>query len=263
VKPDVVLGVVGQFPFEEASGWPVAGEVGQRVVAERSVLVVHSGCGGKSSDDDAGWRGIPTDVSCVVADQRVCLRHRRWLGGFTDPATDQHDLTALPEIVAAQRRHYRLIRRLGAEAGRNAIYSATHIIDRWRDQEQLVERQRNRIDARLNSLGTSAADRHAYAALVNYQAVVTLATVLAEPRWTAIASADHRADRLLFEREVADRLGLPPIGSTAGDPLVSWEEGQALVRRQRLHRNLHYRGPEVWLSGLTALSAAWPGRLVP
>lgn len=245
--------MVGQLPVKLASVSSLSGRL----------LVVHSGCGGKSSDDDAGRRGSPTDVSCVVADQRVCLRHRRWLGGLTDPATDQHDLTALPEIVAAQRRHYRLIRRHGAEAGRNAIYWATHIIDRWRDQEQLVERQRNRIDARLNSRGTSAADRHAHAALVNYQAVVTLATVLAEPRWTAIASADHRADRLLFEREVADRLGLPPIGSTAGDPLVSWEEGQALVRRQRLHRNLHYRGPEVWLSGLTALSAAWPGRLVP
>jgi hypothetical protein len=143
--------VVGQLPVKLASVSSLSGRL----------LVVHSGCGGKSSDDDAGRRGIPTDVSCVVADQRVCLRHRRWLGGLTDPATDQHDLTALPEIVAAQRRHYRLIRRHGAEAGRNAIYWATHIIDRWRDQEQLVERPRNRIDARLNPRGTSAADRHA------------------------------------------------------------------------------------------------------
>jgi hypothetical protein len=51
-----------------------------------------------------------------------------------------------------------------------------------------------------------------------------------------------------FDREVARRLGLARPGFGAGDPLVSWQDGQALIRRQRLHQQPDYRGPEVWLS---------------
>jgi hypothetical protein len=50
-------------------------------------------------------RGIPTDVLCVAVDQRVCQRHRRWLGGphrprrrstRSDRATQGHRCTATP-----------------------------------------------------------------------------------------------------------------------------------------------------------------------
>lgn len=90
-------------------------------------------------------------------------------------------------------------------------------------------------------------DAH-FLATINYPDVVTLATLLADPHWSAIANADRPADRLPFELEVARRLNLPPIGSFHGDPLVSWEEGQALVRRHQLNQQPGYHGPEIWLS---------------
>jgi hypothetical protein len=86
--------------------------------------------------------------------------------------------------------------------------------------------------------------------MVDYPEVATLATLLADPHWRSIASADHRADRLPFELEAARRLNLAPIESVVGDRFVPWEEGQALARRSRLNQQPGYRGPEVWLSAL-------------
>lgn len=100
--------------------------------------------------------------------------------------------------------------------------------------------------------------------MVNYPEVVTLADLLASENWRAIASADHRRDRLPFDREVVRRLNLAPVGFSPGDPLVSWQEGEALIRRQRLHQQPGYRGPEVWLSEPGELlhehfaAATWP-----
>jgi hypothetical protein len=196
-------------------------------------------------------RGIPTDALCVAVDQRVCQRHRRWLGGLTDPVGDQHDLTALPKVIVAQRRHHSLIRRHGAERGRAAISSAAAIIDSWNERGVLSEGRHHWTGTRLSAGSGWQDDLGADAsrfAMVRYPDTVTLATLLADPHWSALASADRRADRLPFELEVARRLQLPCIGSADGDPLVSWEEGQALARRWRLHQQPGYRGPEVWLS---------------
>jgi len=63
-----------------------------------------------------------------------------------------------------------------------------------------------------------------------------------------IASADHRRDRVRFDREVACRLGLATAGFDANDPLVWWQDAEALVRRRHLHQQPGYRGPEVWLA---------------
>jgi hypothetical protein len=200
-------------------------------------------------------RGIPTDVWCVAVDQRVCLRHRRWLGGLTEEPGDQHDLTPVPEITAAQRRHRRLIRRRGTETGRAAIGDAATIIAGWSEPDQLHERRQCRIDSLLatRSDHTEPLERRvepSVLAMVDYPEVATLATLLADPHWRSIASADHRADRLPFELEAARRLNLAPIESVVGDRFVPWEEGQALARRSRLNQQPGYRGPEVWLSAL-------------
>ena len=52
-------------------------------------------------------RGIPGLVVCTIAHhEAVCQRHRRWLHG-----DDQHDLQHLPEVLQANLRHRRIVRR--------------------------------------------------------------------------------------------------------------------------------------------------------
>ncbi len=198
-------------------------------------------------------RGIPTDVQCVAPDLRVCRRHRRWLGGLTDPIGEQHDLTGLPEVATAQRRHHHLVRRRGAAPARAAIGAATTIIDSWNEHGVITDRQQRCTEAwqlttsrGISGSGWPAEQR--LRAMFSYPDVVTLAALLADPRWSTIASADLRPDRLQFEVEVARTLHLPNVRPVGGDPLVMWEETQALARRWRLHQKPGYRGPEVWLS---------------
>jgi hypothetical protein len=191
-------------------------------------------------------RGIAAAVYCVDPDQRVCHRHRRWLGGPGEDA-DQHDLSGLPEVLAAQRRHHRLLRRHGTETARSALYWATKIIDGWTERGERGGHRERRL-ARLPGSGVFPEPERSVLRMVNYAEVVTLAGLLASESWRAIASADHRRDRLTFDREVARRLNLAPTGFAPDDPLVSWQEAEALARRRRLHQQPGYRGPEVWLS---------------
>lgn len=192
-------------------------------------------------------RGITGDVLCVDVDQHVCRRHRRWLGGPLEQATDQHDLTALPEVLHAQRRHHRLLRRHGTDPARTAIYWATTIVDGWTARGTWGEHRTGRL-ARLPHDTNVQEPDGSVLRMVNYPEVVTLADLLASERWRTIVSADYRRDRWPFDREVARRLDLVVIGFAPEDPLVSWEEGEALARRRRLHQQPGYRGPGVWMS---------------
>jgi hypothetical protein len=49
----------------------------------------------------------------LSVEDNVCLRHQVWIGPDADSYDQQLDLRALPEIVQAQTRHRRLIRRRG------------------------------------------------------------------------------------------------------------------------------------------------------
>lgn len=193
-------------------------------------------------------RGICGDVFCVNPDQRVCRRHRRWLGGLLDNTTSQHDVTALPDVISAQRRHDRVLRRHAADRGRDAIHWASTIVDGWTERGEWAEHRQRRLAAHLAvNPGNTALDT-SMLRMANYPEVVALAGVLASGHWLAIASADYRRDRLRFELEVARRLKLAQAGFGSGDPLVTWQEGQAHVRRLQLHQQPGYRGPEVWLA---------------
>ena len=191
-------------------------------------------------------RGITGDVYCADVDQRVCRRHRRWLGGPLDNTAYQYDLNALPEVLRAQRRHYRLLHRHGADHGRMAIYWASSIIERWTQRGDCGEHGQPRLAAHRAAHPEPDAS---LLAMANYPEIVTLAGVLASPHWSAIANADYRRDRLPFELEVARRLHLDLASSAPGDPLLSWEEGEALTRRRRLHQQPGHHGPEIWLAG--------------
>jgi hypothetical protein len=51
---------------------------------------------------------------CAWHDQ-VCIPHRPWIGRAVEAPASQFDLADLPEIVAARKRHYRLLRRYGPD----------------------------------------------------------------------------------------------------------------------------------------------------
>ncbi|WP_282704036.1 TniQ family protein [Streptomyces sp. CC219B] len=59
-----------------------------------------------------GNRDLPV-TAWMSAAHHVCLRHQLWLTIHTEPARYQFDVSGLPEIARAQRRHYRLMRRRG------------------------------------------------------------------------------------------------------------------------------------------------------
>lgn len=96
--------------------------------------------------------------------------------------------------------------------------------------------------------------------MLSYPEAVTLANLFVNESWRIIASADRKRDRLRFDREVARRLDLAPTGFDVSDPLICWQESEALIRRQRLRQQPGYRGPEIWLSQPTLVRGALPGR---
>jgi hypothetical protein len=149
----------------------------------------------------------------------------------------------------AQRRHHRLLRRRGVERGRIAIHWARTIVDRWIEREEWRQHQQRRLAAHLGTDPTLVEPDTTLMRMANYPDVVTLAGVLASPQWSAIASINDRRDRLPFEFEIARRLNLGKTGFAWDDPLVTWEKGQAHVRRLQLNQQPNYAGPEVRLAG--------------
>jgi uncharacterized Fe-S cluster-containing radical SAM superfamily protein len=51
----------------------------------------------------------------------VCTKHRVWIGPPDQADHPQPSLDAVPEVVAAQRRHLRLLRRIGPAATFDAV----------------------------------------------------------------------------------------------------------------------------------------------
>lgn len=87
-------------------------------------------------------RGIYDRVGCWIRSEDViCLHHRRWVTG-----SEQLDLTGHEDIILANRRHRRLIRRHGRTAASRAFKQASSIVEEW------AERQNNRgyIDERMH-----------------------------------------------------------------------------------------------------------------
>jgi hypothetical protein len=91
--------------------------------------------------------------------------------------------------------------------------------------------------------------------MLNYPETVTLAGLLASEYWSTLASSRRRQDRDRFGAEVARRLQIPYCPRSVGEPLVDWQEGEALARRRRAHEEaLDHTGlDEIWLAGPTVV----------
>ena len=78
-------------------------------------------------------RGIVHDVRRVTPDLLLCQRHRRWTGDVEIPSAKQYDLTPVPDVVCAQRRHHHLLRLHGGSF-RVTFQDAKHIHHRWTER---------------------------------------------------------------------------------------------------------------------------------
>ncbi|MCO1575133.1 hypothetical protein M8C13_05090 [Crossiella sp. SN42] len=163
----------------------------------------------------------------------VCTRHRVWIGPPDHPDHLQPSLDLLPEVVAAQRQHLRLLRRRGLAATFDAVLTGFLICaHRW-DTLGRPARQRiattdvwhgweRRVELLIppgNITGAFSASR-LFAVL--YPEAVSLAEVLSSLRWRRLAAGDPR-DQRRFAAEIGRRLGQPDYQPRrTEDPIAHW-----------------------------------------
>lgn len=157
--------------------------------------------------------------------EHVCVRHSIWFGtlgpanhGWSQPA-GPIDVSALPMIRAAQRRHHRLIHRHGAQATGRAMRSAVAAWDRMHHYRPLGPHDWERIGI-LRPGADTVGHNDPLAHAVRYPEIVIIAGVLASPEWHATATARREAAFAEIARRVAlDGYSWQP---NARHPLSHW-----------------------------------------
>jgi hypothetical protein len=116
----------------------------------------------------------------------ICHHHLRWIGDGHDNGDEQPDLRGQPDILAANRRHHRLIRRHGHDATATAFEQARYICHRWHHHDDHDEDLR-RLLSLFHGPGwrVSTADPTVHAA--SYPQIVALTRLLVAPFWRAKA----------------------------------------------------------------------------
>lgn len=135
-------------------------------------------------------RGHRDDVWCWRHDHEViCRRHLLWTGDG-QPLTRggaQLDLRGQPDVLAAHRRHHRLIRRHGWTATAAAFSTARYICGHWHshgEHEQDFHRLMTRFQgADWRRVPANDATVHA----ASYPQIVALTRLLVSPFWRARA----------------------------------------------------------------------------
>ena len=161
----------------------------------------------------------------------VCTRHRYWIG----PPDINHpnpSLEKLPEVVAAQRRHLRLVRRHGWAATYDAVLTAFRICAHYWDDEVTTSiglgRRRRLWTLRTSILIPPGTEDSTFSTsrlfAPIYPDAVEIADIIAAPHWRRLAAGDDkRLQRFLAEYR--RRIGEPdyqPQGEN--DPLAHWIE---------------------------------------
>jgi hypothetical protein len=159
------------------------------------------------------------------AEACTCPAHRIWLGSAAHPRhRGQYDISALPEILQAQRRHYRLARRHGRQEATDAFAEAAHITSLWARRGYYPGRRLPLIRALRGEVPiTGKLPAHdAVTSVVTYPETVDLARVLAMPRWR-IPATMTAGDVQLFQREVRFCTGIRyERADSRYDPLFRW-----------------------------------------
>lgn len=195
-------------------------------------------------------RGIPHRVLIEVANhQPLCRRHRRWLSPQADWAQEEYDLTPVPEVLRAQRRHAALMHQHhGWNDTAEAAYGhARHILHRWAQRHDWSTHRDRRLAYFLDTSRYRVTEFHPLISMVNYPETVTLARILADPHWVAQATARGLAGLTRFHNEVRRRLRIDYEPYHARDPLVLWREHTHRARN-------HASNPGEVLASLTPVS---------
>ena len=158
----------------------------------------------------------------------VCTRHRYWIGppDAGQPATALED-PDLQDVVRAQHRHTRLLRRYGAVATFDAVLTGflicAHIWDDHLDgwfaaTQRWTHRGQALIPVGMETGEFSAA--RLFAAL--YPEAVDLAQLIASPAWRTLA-AGAAGQQQRFVTEIGRRLGRPEYWPPEnGDAIAHW-----------------------------------------
>jgi TniQ protein len=128
------------------------------------------------------------------AEACTCPGHRIWLGSAANPRYHgQYDVGGLPEILQAQRRHYRLARRHGRREANDAIAEAAGITALWARRGYYPDRRLPLIRALRGEVPITGKlpSGDAVTAVVTYPETVDLARVLAMPRWRVPATIGY------------------------------------------------------------------------
>lgn len=162
---------------------------------------------------------------------QVCLKHQLWIGGTGDDPDTQLDLSNLPEVIRAQRRHNRLARLHGTQATHTAHTDARHILARWTERGDWPHHRERRLDTYFGhphwQVRVHSAEMHA----ANYPEIVALTAILVSDHWrshaTRLRSWPHTTalngdpDHQRFYAEVSRHLQIE-YNPSSYDPLTNW-----------------------------------------
>jgi TniQ len=151
-------------------------------------------------------------VRCLLPSYAyVCVRHRTWIGG--QPASWVHDhepplnVSRLPVLITAQRRHHRLIRRHGQQAAAEALLISQQSLERWLHGMFPMERQAARLDILLHPEWEHISMNHPAYFASYYPEAVRLTGLLLSPYWHSLAADPSTRDQ--FFQEVGRRRDAP------------------------------------------------------
>ncbi len=120
-------------------------------------------------------------------DHVVCHRHRRWIGDGNDqPDSGQPDLTDQPDILQANRRHHRLVRRVGRYRATIAYQQARTICSRWHRNDDHDD-DFQRLMLRFHGPHWQVSRSHPTLFAARYPQIVALTTLLASAYWQSAA----------------------------------------------------------------------------
>ncbi len=194
---------------------------------------------------DARHPGGPV-IRLLPHHRYVCQRHRHWIGP-PDITAGATPLAALPEILRAQHRHLRLLRRHGWAAIYDAVLTGfllcAHLWTPPIDPDiDACFRWDERLDVLIaDPLADFTASR---LFAVVYPEAVALAGVLAPASWRHLAHGEHH-QRQRFLAEIGRRLGGPPYRPAATSDAVehwmSWDAPRPSITPPRTYLDTRAR----------------------
>lgn len=173
----------------------------------------------------------------------VCTRHRYWIGppDTGQPATElERGPVEFDEIVRAQHRHQRLLRRHGNAATFDAVLTGFLICGHlWDDSVGHWDQAVTRWDRRAAVLIPKNAEYAQFSAsrifAAAYPEAITIAGLIADPTWRQRA-VDDPDQQKQFLREIGERLGRPDYQPPEnGDAIVHWIKYDAWQLPSRPH----------------------------